>query len=43
MADWSVILTPLAVLPILLLFRFIGCNQVFGLNETTLAPPPHHR
>ncbi len=40
MTDWFVILTPLAVLPILLLFRFIGCNQVFGLHSTTEAPPP---
>jgi hypothetical protein len=40
MIDWFVILTPLAVLPILLLFRFIGCNWVFGLEETYSRPPP---
>jgi hypothetical protein len=39
MTDWFVILTPLAVLPILLLFRFIGCNQVFGLDSTGVTPP----
>ena len=40
MIDWHVILTPLLVLSILLLFRFVGCNQVFGLKEVVPRPPP---
>jgi hypothetical protein len=32
MIEWYVALTPLLVLPILLLFRFVGCDIVFGLT-----------
>ena len=32
MIDWYIVLTPLLVLPILLLFRFVGCDVVFGLT-----------
>jgi hypothetical protein len=32
MIDWYVVLTPLLVLPIVLLFRFVGCDVVFGLT-----------
>ena len=32
MIDWYVVLTPLLVLPIVLLFRFVGCDIVFGLT-----------
>jgi hypothetical protein len=31
MIDWYVLLTPLLVLPIFLLFRFVGCDVVLGL------------
>jgi hypothetical protein len=36
MIDWFVFLTPLAVLLILFLFRFVGCDKVFGLST---VPP----
>ena len=32
MIGWYVVLTPLLVLAILLLFRFVGCDHVFGLE-----------
>src|SRR6266446_5934228 len=35
MIDWYVVLTPLLVLPILLLLRFVGCDRVFGLTSST--------
>lgn len=37
MIDWYLLLTPLLVLLILLLFRFVGCERVFQVN--TLNPP----
>jgi hypothetical protein len=33
MIDWYVLLTPLLVLPIFLLFRFVGCDALFGLTH----------
>jgi hypothetical protein len=36
MADWAFVLTPLLVLPIVLLFRFVGC----GLDVVGSAEPP---
>ena len=39
MIDWFVLLTPLLVLPILLLFRFVGCNWVYGLDATVPEGP----
>src|SRR5215468_4352615 len=39
MTDWYVVLTPVLVLAILLLFRFVGCNEVLGLGETVVEPP----
>lgn len=38
MSDLAWVVTPLAVLLVLLLFRFVGCNQIFGLDETVLDP-----
>jgi hypothetical protein len=37
MIDWFVILTPVLLLGVIALLGFIGCNQVFGINETILA------
>jgi len=34
--DWFVLLTPLLMLGVIALVRFVGCNQVFGLGETVL-------
>lgn len=39
MVDWPFILTPLLVLPIVLLFRFIGCAS-FSAADTGPPPPP---
>ena len=38
MMDWYVVLTPLLALPILLLFRFVGCDQLWGLPHFDPAP-----
>ena len=38
MIDWAVVLTPLLVLPIVLLFRFIGCGELHGAPEETIPP-----
>ena len=35
MLDWYLLLTPLLVLPIFLLFRFVGCDALFGLDHIT--------
>ena len=40
MAHWYFWLTPLAGLGVLLLFRFVGCDKVFGL-ESIDAPEPY--
>src|SRR5215831_15306857 len=39
MVDWYVGLTPLLVLPVLLLFRFVGCDRVFEVYPITVTPP----
>ncbi len=39
MMDWYVVLTPLLVLPVLLLFRFVGCNRILGLGDVYPRPP----
>ncbi len=36
--DPFVLLAPVLLLAVIALLRFVGCNQVFGLNPTTLAP-----
>jgi hypothetical protein len=36
MNEWYFLLTPLAVLAVLAIFRFVGCNQIFDLDETFL-------
>lgn len=40
MADTYFVLTPLLALVVLALARFVGCNQVYGLDETDLARDP---
>lgn len=40
MTEWAWVLTPLLVLPIVLLFRFVGCAQIAGLEEPESAPAP---
>lgn len=37
MMDAFVLLTPILVLAVVALLGFVGCNQVFGNNPTTLA------
>jgi hypothetical protein len=39
MIDWFVILTPVLLLAIVALLAFVGCDQVFGLNPTSLGSP----
>jgi len=36
--DPFVLLAPVLVLAVVALLRFVGCNQVYGLEPTTLAP-----
>jgi len=38
--DWYVILTPLLVLPVVLLLGFTGCHELFDLEEVPPPPPP---
>ena len=41
MTEWAVILTPLLVLPIVLLFRFVGCGlDVKGTADPDIPLPP---
>ncbi len=41
MIDSFVLLTPLLMLGVIALVRFVGCNQVFGIDPTVqTAPPP---
>jgi len=35
MIDWFVILTPILLLAVIALLGFVGCDQVFGLSQTT--------
>src|SRR2546425_10047643 len=44
MGEWYVLATPLAILGVLVLFRFIGCSS-FGADDTKVeqAPPPDNR
>ncbi|HEX3247335.1 MAG TPA: hypothetical protein VHX16_18165 [Chloroflexota bacterium] len=41
MVDWIVLLTPLAILPVILLFAFVGCTNDYGAltvaNDLTLT------
>jgi hypothetical protein len=44
MIDWAFVLTPLLVLPIALLFRFVGCSSFSaGPNAPTPDKPPRYR
>lgn len=40
MIDWFVLLTPLLMLGVLALVRFVGCNQLFGLQQTEIIVDP---
>ena len=40
MLELLFILTPLLVLPIILLFRFVGCAQIAGLDDAPPTPAP---
>src|SRR2546425_8924129 len=33
MMEWTFLLTPLAILAVLLLFRFVGCDSIVGIDE----------
>ena len=33
MSEWYLVLTPLLLLPVFLLFHFVGCDALFGLDE----------
>lgn len=37
--DWYVLLTPLLLLPIFLLFVFVGCQYISGVNEYEVGEP----
>jgi hypothetical protein len=37
MIDWFVILTPILLLAVVALLAFVGCDQLLGLNPTTLG------
>lgn len=39
MIEWALVLTPLLVLPVVLLFRFVGCAEIAGLKEPDALPP----
>jgi hypothetical protein len=43
MIDWAFVLTPLLVLPIALMFRFVGCSSFGTAPDTTPAKPPRYR
>jgi hypothetical protein len=45
MIEWAFILTPLLVLPVLVLFRFVGCAAIANLGEGAPDPPkvPQYR
>ncbi len=43
MIDWTFVLTPLLVLPIVLLFRFVGCGVLHGVSDDTSAPTDAYR
>lgn len=40
MSTWQLWLTPVAVLAVLVLFRFVGCQLVFPLDDVTFGPYP---
>jgi hypothetical protein len=44
MTEWAFLLTPLLVLPIVLLFRFVGCGTQLQIEpDDTLTTPPNYR
>ena len=40
MTEWILFLPPLLVLPIVLLFRFVGCGEQLALAQPDPAPTP---
>src|SRR5450631_3969026 len=44
MIDWAFVLTPLLVLPIALMFRFVGCTSFSAADAPTpVDKPPRYR
>src|SRR5260370_8652078 len=44
MTEWAFLLPPLLVLPIVLLFRFVGCGTQLDIRpDDTLTTPPRYR
>ena len=39
MVNWFVIFTPILLLAMVALFGFVGCDPIFGIHSTGLAPP----
>lgn len=40
MTEWSIWLAPLAVFVVLLLFRFVGCESLLGIDDVSYAQGP---
>jgi hypothetical protein len=40
MTYWEIVIAPLVVISLLVLYRFVGCQLVFGLDEYQPGPPP---
>jgi hypothetical protein len=43
MIEWAFLLTPLLVLPIVLLFRFVGCGHPLAISPEVDQSPPRYR
>src|SRR5215212_2990021 len=43
MAEWAFLLTPILVLPIVLLFRFVGCGTQLNISGDEYTGPPRYR
>src|SRR5258708_7850451 len=43
MTEWAFLLTPLLVLPIVLLFRFVGCGTLLEIEPDPDVSPPRYR
>ena len=42
MNDWAFLLVPFLVLPIVLLFRFVGCGSFGAADAPEVSPGPVH-
>src|SRR5689334_9764428 len=43
MTEWAFLVTPLLLLPIVLLFRFVGCGTLLTLDDDVSNDPPRYR